>query len=37
MFPERVDFTAPKTLATIALVVLVALVPLIADALTQPY
>jgi branched-chain amino acid transport system permease protein len=37
MFPERVDFTAPKTLATIALVVLVALVPLISHALTQPY
>jgi branched-chain amino acid transport system permease protein len=37
MFPERVDFTAPKTLATIALVVLVALVPLISHALAQPY
>ena len=37
MFPERVDFAAPQTLATIALLVLVAVVPLISHALAQPY
>jgi branched-chain amino acid transport system permease protein len=37
MFPERVDFAAPRTVAVVVLFVLLAAVPLISQALAQPY
>jgi branched-chain amino acid transport system permease protein len=37
MFPERVDFTAPRTIAVAVLLVLLAAVPLLSQALAQPY
>jgi len=37
MFPERVDFAAPRTIAVVILFVLLAAVPLISQALAQPY